>query len=92
MLCLLARLAENGFIANREKFRQLGKQAGKRGRGLWEFKSRQVSMIGDFRTGRRFLITHGLIKKGGCLRPSDIDKAIRILGEFDRPQPKEVIH
>lgn len=80
---LFRRLAEVGAISNREKFRQLGEKAGSKGRGLWEFKSFQVRLIGDFRTGKRFIIAHGLQKKKDNLPEQEIKKAIRILEEHD---------
>ncbi len=91
VLSLLGRLAETGLIINREKFKQLGRKAGKRGRGLWEFKSHQVRLLGDYRCGRRFVVAHGVIKKRGRLKASDIQKAVRILWEFDHRQIEEVI-
>ena len=78
MLALFQRLAEAGQIWNREKFKGLG---GKH--GLWEFKSFQVRMLGDFRPNHRFLVAHGLIKKQDNLSPSDILIAMRVLAEND---------
>lgn len=81
---LFHRLAEFGPIGNREKFRQLGKKAGPKARGLWEFKSFQIRFIGDFRPGGRFIVSHGLDnKKKDDLPRSDIEKAVRILEEHD---------
>jgi hypothetical protein len=80
---LFRRLAEDGTIWNREKFRQLGEKAGSKGRGLWEFKSFQIRLIGAFRTGKRFIIAHGLQKKKDNLPEQEIKKAIRILEEHD---------
>lgn len=91
VLSLMARLAAVGLIVNREKFKQSGKRAGKRGRAIWEIKSRQIRLLGGFRPGRRFVVAHGVIKKRGRLQASDIRKAIRILWEFDHLIPEEVI-
>lgn len=90
-LSLMARLAETGLIVNRERFRQLGKRAGKRGRELWELKSHQLRLLGDYRCQRRFVVAHGLKKKRGRLLASDIQKAVRILWEFDHRKIEEVI-
>ena len=56
VLALLRRLAEHGRIDNREKFRQLGQKAKGKAQGFWEFKSFQDRLIGDFRSGKRFII------------------------------------
>lgn len=91
VLCLMARLAEIGLIVNREKFKQLGKRAGKRGRSVWEIKSHQIRLLGGYRPDRRFVVAHGVIKKRGRLQASDIEKTVRILWEFDHLTPEEVI-
>jgi hypothetical protein len=82
---LFGRLADTGYIASREKFKQLGPKAGPRGRHLWEFKSFQLRFIGDFRPGRIFVIAHGTRKKTDNLNQVDIDKAVRVLAEHDAP-------
>ena len=82
VLVLFQRLADFWHISNREKFKQLGSKAGA-GRDLWEFKSFQIRLIGNFRPGNRFIIAHGVRKKGDDLRKADIERAIRILGEHD---------
>jgi hypothetical protein len=73
-------LAQTGRISNREKFKQLGQRAGAGG-GLWEFKSHQIRLIGDFRPGRRFVVAHGTRKKRDELGRQDIETALRILSE-----------
>lgn len=75
--------AEYGRINNRELFRQLGDQAGKKARGLWEFKRHQVRFIGDTRPGKRFIVAWGTRKKQDDLNDSDIDSALKVLMEFD---------
>jgi hypothetical protein len=79
MLALFKRLADTGRINNREKFKQLGPKAGKQGSGLWEFKSHQVRMLGDFRLGRRFLVAHGTRKQKDDLDRADIDITLKVL-------------
>lgn len=83
VVALFKRLADFGQISNREKFKQLGPKAGPKGRGLWEFKSGQIRLIGDFRPGSRFVVAHGTIKKADDLPKAEIEKAIRILAEHD---------
>jgi hypothetical protein len=80
---LFSLFAGRGRISNEEKFKQLGPKAGKAARGLWEFKSFQIRFIGDFRSGYRFLVAHGLRKKSDDLSRSDIERAVRVLSEHD---------
>lgn len=80
---LFQRLAESGFISNREHFKKLGPKAGHAGKDLWEFKRFQVRFLGDFRPGSLFVIAHGTRKKRDDLRKEDIEKAVRILAEHD---------
>lgn len=89
LLALFQRLADEGRISNREKFRLLGDKAGTKARGFWEFKDFQLRFIGDFRPGRRFVIAHGLLKKRDNLSPSDIDIATRVLSEHDKLETRE---
>ena len=84
MLALFQRLAEVGRIENRERFKSLGP----RGRGLWEFKSFQIRILGDFRPGRRLLLAHGLRKKSDELPVEAIMTALRILAENDAAEGK----
>lgn len=84
MTALFQRLAEVGRINNREQFRNLGEQSGKRGSELWEFKRFQDRFLGDFRPGRRFLIAAHEQKKKDRLDPSVIERAVRVLAENDR--------
>ena len=83
VLALFKRFADFGPLNNREKLRSLGGQGGRGGKDLFEFKSFQVRLIGDFRKGRRFLVAHGLIKKQGRLRPQVVARAVRILEQND---------
>ncbi len=85
---LFRRLAEQGVIYNREKFKRLGQKAGGKGAKLWEFKSFQDRFLGDFRPGKRFLIAHALYKQSDNLSQSDIERAVRILEENDLRERK----
>lgn len=78
LLALFQRLAEAGQIWNHEKFKGLGGE-----HGLWEFKSFQVRVLGDFRPGHRFVLAHGLRKKQDKINPNDILVAVRVLREND---------
>jgi hypothetical protein len=75
-------LAKDGVIPNREKFRKLGQQGGKKYSHLWEFKSFQLRFLGDFR-GKRFLVAHATRKKSDNLSEGDKEKTVRILDEND---------
>lgn len=69
---LLKRLADHGAITNREKFKKLDD-------GLFEFKSYQVRLLGDFRPGGRFLIAYGVTKKDDRHKNKDLRIAREIL-------------
>ena len=84
---LFQRLADFGQIRDQQKFKRLGEKAGKKGRGLWEFKRFQVRFFGDFSPGRRFIVAHGLDgKKKDDLPKQAIEKAIRILEEHNKQE------
>jgi Phage derived protein Gp49-like (DUF891) len=77
-LALFSRLAQQGQIRNIEKFKSVT------GRKLFEFKKGSIRFYGDYRPGKRFLISHGVSdKKKWKARPEDLDKAERILAEND---------
>lgn len=78
-------LASEGRVPNREKFKGLGVQGG----GLWEFKSHQIRLLGDFRPGARFVVALGLRKKQDDLRPADVQTALRIMRENDEIERRE---
>ena len=82
LLALFRRLANEGKIPNREKFRKLGQQGGRKFSHLWEFKSFQLRFLGDFR-GKRFLLAHVTRKKKDELSESDKSRTVRILAEND---------
>lgn len=73
---LFAALAENGRIANREQFRRVN-------RVLWEFKSYQLRVFGDFRPGDRFVVVYGTVKKSNKLAKREIEVAERLMSEWD---------
>lgn len=82
MSALFSWLAKEGKILNREKFRKLGQQGGRKYSHLWEFKSFQLRFLGDFR-GNRFLVAHGTRKKKDDLPEGDMATTVRILTEND---------
>lgn len=88
ILALFRRLADQGYISNGENFKQLGARAKGEARSFWEFKKHQLRFIGAYRPGRRFIVAHGLRKKKDDLRPSDIEKALRIMREHDEQEAK----
>jgi hypothetical protein len=76
LFALFKRLADFGFISNREKFKKLD-------RDLWEFKSFQLRVLGDFRPNGIFVLAHGVRKKKDQLSSGDLQTARRILREHD---------
>jgi hypothetical protein len=80
---LFQRLADTGRIVNDEKFKNLGGRAGSEGRQLYEFKSFQIRLIGDFRPGKRFIVAEGVRKKKDDLPKSAIQRALQVLAAHD---------
>lgn len=80
---LFQRLADTGRIVNDEKFKNLGDRAGHEGRHLYEFKSFQIRLIGDFRPGRRFIVAEGVRKKKDDLPKPAIQRALQVLAAHD---------
>lgn len=65
ILALLSRLAANGRIPSRERFKKLETRRG------WALFSRLIT--------KEFVIAYGLVKKRDKLRNTDLDRAVRIL-------------
>lgn len=76
MVALFKRLADTGRISNVEKFKHVEG-------GLFEFKSFQIRFLGEFRPGKRFVVSHGVQKKRDALDKVDIATAHRVLAEND---------
>jgi Phage derived protein Gp49-like (DUF891) len=76
MLRLFKQIGDQGRIFNREKFKKIAGTD-----ELFEFKSHQIRMPCYFVPGNLLVITHGLIKKGDRLPPSDVSRAERIRRE-----------
>lgn len=95
ILSLFKLLAVKGRINNREKFRQLGQKAKGEAQHYWEFKSFQDRFIGDFRPGRRFVVTAYAHKKADKLDAADIERAVRVMHEnvaweeWQRPEKQD---
>lgn len=70
---LFKRLADIGRIMNREQFKRVEGP-------IWEFKRHQVR-VACFQIGKRWLLTHGFRKKGDHWKPSELDRATRIMNE-----------
>mgnify|MGYP000157663267 CR=1 FL=1 len=78
VLKLFQWLGEHGWIKNNEKWKPIAETE------FFEFKSFQVRLP-CFRSGsRRFVITHGFIKKQDAIAPSEIERAQRIKSEHER--------
>lgn len=71
-IALIGRLADHGLISNGQKFKKLDDD-------LWELKSFQTRLLGDFRKGRRFLIAYGVTKKDDRHKKKDLRVAKSIL-------------
>lgn len=83
VLRLFRRLADNGFIKNKEQFKKLVINTKGKGIALWEFKSFQHRFLGDYRPNKRFIIAHGLRKKRDDLPAVEIQKGVEVLQEND---------
>ena len=73
---LFNRLAEQGRIGTKERFKKLETR---KGWALWEFKSFQLRFIGGFSTAKAFVVAEGVRKKQDRHRARDLDRAVRIL-------------
>ena len=74
LLRLYSLLGNDGWIANKEKFRQLQE-------GCYEFKSFQIRMPCFFLPDGVVLITHGFRKKRDRTPRQEIERAKRIFEE-----------
>ncbi len=70
---LFDKLAAVGIISNTEQFKQV------RGK-IWEFKRHQAR-IGCFQVGRKWILTHGFIKKKDRWSNDEIEKANNVMAE-----------
>ena len=70
MLALIERLANQGEIHNKDKFRYLKKN-------LWELKIFKYRIL-CFRDGDTWVLTHGFQKKSNSTPPGEIDRGERI--------------
>ncbi len=68
-------IAEHGQIRNEEKFRHEGDK-------IYSFKAHQIR-IGCFCSGRRWILTHGFVKKQDRWPPAELERAKRIMAEFN---------
>lgn len=78
ILRIIKRLADEGRVANREKFKKI------EGEEFFEFKDSQIRMPCYFQAAGRLIITHGFIKKEAWIRPEEIDRMKRIRDEYDK--------
>lgn len=73
LIALFCRMARKGSISNQLQFKKI--------RGpIFEFKKQQMRVF-CFREGNRWLLTNGYKKKTQKLRPSEIDRAERVMQE-----------
>jgi Phage derived protein Gp49-like (DUF891). len=77
MYALFQHLADTGQIRNHEKFRKLTDT------DLFEFKSHQLRLLGDFRPGGRFVVASGIRKKSDKPDKRVFSVTERILEEHD---------
>ena len=73
VVVLFRRMAEIGQIHNKEQFKKVQGS-------IFEFKRFQIR-IGCFQTGRRWILTHGFIKKRGRWPRAELARAERIMSE-----------
>jgi hypothetical protein len=75
---LLRQFEQQGVVANQEKFKRLQKTD-----ELWEFKRFQTRLLGSFRPGDRFVISHVLVKKSDLLPKTAVKIAETHLAAHD---------
>ncbi|MEJ5328603.1 MAG: type II toxin-antitoxin system RelE/ParE family toxin [Desulfobaccales bacterium] len=78
ILALIRRLADQGRINDREKFKKI------EGTEFFEFKDFQTRMPCFFQPGGRLIITHGFIKKKDKIPASELEKARSIRAEYNQ--------
>ena len=76
---LFERLGDHGKIYNEQKFKHLtGTEQ------LFEFKVDNVRVLSFFFSGKRVILTHGLVKKSAKTPKREIERAHKIKSEFVR--------
>ncbi len=78
VLKIIERLADEGKVASREQFKKI------EGEDFFELKKFQIRMPCFFKAGGRVIITHGFIKKGESIEPSEIKRMKRIRHEYEQ--------
>ena len=76
---LFQLLADDWWIASKEKF---NREEGE----FWAFKDFQNRLIGAYRPGFRFVVVHGLQKQTPKMPREAIERAARVLAEWDTLQ------
>jgi phage-related protein len=74
---IIKRLADFGVIHNREQFKKVEGE-------LWEFKEFQRRILMYYLPNRRIVLTHGFIKKGDRIPRAEIDRAQKIMHEYNQ--------
>jgi hypothetical protein len=75
MMALFRQMGDEGKIWNRRRFKKV------EGTDFFEFKESQIRILCRFLPGGLLVLVHGFRKKGERIRPSEIEKAERILTE-----------
>jgi len=78
ILRIIKRLADEGRVTNREKFKKI------EGEEFFEFKDSQIRMPCYFLADGRVIITHGFLKQRDSIKPEEIDRMIRIRDEYEK--------
>lgn len=78
ILALIRRLADDGRIANRQKFKKIEDT------DFFEFKGSQTRVVCYFLPERRLVITHGFIKKQDRIPAPELRRAARLRAESDQ--------
>ena len=82
IVALLKRTAEHGTPKNTEKFDSI------QGTSLWEFKSFQIRIFCFFNKSKMIILTHGFIKKKQKTPKQEIEKALRLMKEYQKETGK----
>jgi phage-related protein len=76
VMSVLRQFEAEGSIVNRQRFKKLTGE-------LWEFKRFQTRLLGAFRPGERFVISHVLVKKSDLLPRTAVKLAQTALAAHD---------
>ena len=82
VVTLLRRTADNGVPKNEEKFKHVKDK-------IFEFKSYQVRILCFFDEGKLIILTHGFTKKRDKTPSAEIERAHKLMEEYQRRRKKK---